>query len=168
MEIARPGNCQNGKCTTWKIPEWKMHNLENDRKCTPWKLTENHAWEMTFLSISRVCIFCHFPCCAISIPSFSRCTFSVIFRVWFFCHFPGVHFPFCQFPVVFSVISRGVHFLPFSMLCIFHSFIFWVCFSVIFQYVHFLPFSCCAFSILSFSMSCNYMFPLSQTPSILT
>ena len=23
-----------------------MHNLENDRKCTPRKITENHAWKM--------------------------------------------------------------------------------------------------------------------------
>ena len=36
MEITHPGNCQNGNCTTWKIPEWQMHNLENDKKCIPW------------------------------------------------------------------------------------------------------------------------------------
>ena len=23
------------------MPEWKMHNLENDRKVTPWKMIEN-------------------------------------------------------------------------------------------------------------------------------
>ena len=45
-EIARPGNCQNGKCTTWKIPEWAMYNPEIDRKFRPWKMTENHAWKM--------------------------------------------------------------------------------------------------------------------------
>ena len=28
-------NCQNGKCTTWTIQEWKMHDLKNDKKCTP-------------------------------------------------------------------------------------------------------------------------------------
>ena len=25
----------------WKMQEWKMHNLENGRKDTPWKITEN-------------------------------------------------------------------------------------------------------------------------------
>ena len=25
------GKCQNGNCTPWKIPEQKMHNLENTR-----------------------------------------------------------------------------------------------------------------------------------------
>ena len=41
MKISHPGKYQNGKCTTWKIPEWKLHALENDRKITPWKMTEN-------------------------------------------------------------------------------------------------------------------------------
>ena len=58
MEIALPGKCQNGKCTPRKMKEkahtgkWqklhnckmherKMHNLENDRKITPWKMKEN-------------------------------------------------------------------------------------------------------------------------------
>ena len=45
-EIARARNCQNGKCTTWKIPEWAMYNPEIDRKFRPWKMTENHAWKM--------------------------------------------------------------------------------------------------------------------------
>ena len=22
------------------MKEWKMHDMENDRKCTPWKMTE--------------------------------------------------------------------------------------------------------------------------------
>ena len=94
-----------------------------------------------FLPFSRVCIF-----------------HSVIFQWWFFCHFPGcdlsaifhgVHFPFYHFPgcVIsilsfsssgFSSIFQDVIFLPFSMVCIFHS--------VIFQGVIFLP----------FSMVCNF------------
>ena len=41
MEIAHPGKYQNRKCTTWKMPEWKLHALENDRKITPSKMTEN-------------------------------------------------------------------------------------------------------------------------------
>ena len=40
MEIAHPGKYQNGKSTTWKIPEWKYHAPENYRKMTPWKMTE--------------------------------------------------------------------------------------------------------------------------------
>ena len=28
-----------------KIPEWKLHNLEKDRKCTPWKITEKSCLE---------------------------------------------------------------------------------------------------------------------------
>ena len=38
--------CQNGNCTPWKIPEWAMYNPEIDRKFRPWKMTENHAWKM--------------------------------------------------------------------------------------------------------------------------
>ena len=41
MEIAHPGKYQNRKCTTWKMPKWKLHALENDRKFTPLKMTEN-------------------------------------------------------------------------------------------------------------------------------
>ena len=25
----------------WKMTEWKMHTMENDRKITHWKMTEN-------------------------------------------------------------------------------------------------------------------------------
>ena len=29
------------------MKEWKMHNMENDRKCTPWKMTENVYTKMS-------------------------------------------------------------------------------------------------------------------------
>ena len=28
------------------MKEWKMHDMENDRKCTHWKMTENHTQKM--------------------------------------------------------------------------------------------------------------------------
>ena len=34
------GICQNGKCTPWKMPEWKLHTPENDRKITTEKMTK--------------------------------------------------------------------------------------------------------------------------------
>ena len=57
MEMAHPGNwqknhplendrkctsgiCQNGKYTFWKMPEWKLLTLENDRKIRPQKIPE--------------------------------------------------------------------------------------------------------------------------------
>ena len=46
MEIAHPGKYQNGKCTTWKITEWKLYALENDRKIRPWKIAENARLEI--------------------------------------------------------------------------------------------------------------------------
>ena len=45
MEISHPRKYHNGKCTTCKIPEWKLHTLENDRKITRWKMTENAQLE---------------------------------------------------------------------------------------------------------------------------
>ena len=39
------GKCQNGKCTPRKLTEWRMHTLENGRKITPWKKTENASLE---------------------------------------------------------------------------------------------------------------------------
>ena len=43
------------KCTYWKMTEnhnqkmkeWKMHDMEKGRKCTPQKMTEIHSWKMT-------------------------------------------------------------------------------------------------------------------------
>ena len=34
LENALPGNS-----TAWKMPEWKMHTMENERKSTYWKIT---------------------------------------------------------------------------------------------------------------------------------
>ena len=45
MENAWPGKWQNGTCAPWKLTEWKMHTLENGRKITPWKKTENASLE---------------------------------------------------------------------------------------------------------------------------
>ena len=47
MENAHHGKCQNGNCTPWKIPEWKMHNLENTRMeiACPGKWQKNHTPE---------------------------------------------------------------------------------------------------------------------------
>merc|ERR1711954_271810 len=64
----------------------------------------------------------------------------------------------------FSIIFRGVHFLLFSMSCIFHSFIFQVYFFCHFPVVTFLSFSgvcifylfpCCTFSILCLLYVCQ-------------
>ena len=41
IEVAHPGKLQNGKFTTQKMPEWKFNTLENNRKITPQKKTEN-------------------------------------------------------------------------------------------------------------------------------
>ena len=46
-------NAQPGKCTTWKLAEWKMRNLENGRKYTTWKKEEKshmdiaQSWKKT-------------------------------------------------------------------------------------------------------------------------
>merc|ERR1712115_728755 len=114
-------------------------------------------FRVCFSAIFQYVHFLPFSCCAFSILSFSMlCIFhSFIFQVCLFCHFPGVIFlPFsgCAFSILsfsscdFSVIFWGVHFLSFSMSCIFHSVIFRVwffyhfpgrAFSVIFLVVHF-------------------------------
>ena len=39
------GSGNNGKCTTQKMTEWKMHTLENGSKITPWKKKENASLE---------------------------------------------------------------------------------------------------------------------------
>ena len=38
------------------MPEWKIHNLENDRKFTPWKMTENlHMYSQQNVRIITPC-----------------------------------------------------------------------------------------------------------------
>ena len=48
------GKCQNGNCTTWKIPEWKLHNLENTRMEIPHpgKLQRSHNLENDRIEIT--------------------------------------------------------------------------------------------------------------------
>ena len=41
LEKSQLENSLPGSCTTWKMLEWKMHTMENNRKCTDWKMTEN-------------------------------------------------------------------------------------------------------------------------------
>ena len=40
------GKCQNGKCTSWKMKEQKVHTMEFVRKCTLWKMVENTPLEI--------------------------------------------------------------------------------------------------------------------------
>ena len=40
LEKAQLEDTLPGNCTTWKMLEWKMHTLENNRECTHWKMTE--------------------------------------------------------------------------------------------------------------------------------
>ena len=99
------------------MTEGKMHTMEKGRKITPWKMLENHnwnmiEWKMHTMENDRQEIahgvhfpFYHFPWCAISILSFSMvCIFHANI-----------------FQLQFSSIFWGVIFLPFSMVCIFHS-----------------------------------------------
>ena len=50
IEKTQPENVQHGKCMTWKMRTWKMHNMENERIriahmekgriFSPWKMIE--------------------------------------------------------------------------------------------------------------------------------
>merc|ERR1711954_352362 len=79
-----------------------------------------------------VCVFVYFPGCAITIVSFSKFNFSVIFRGVIFLPFSGVcNFHSGIFQSVHFLFWRIpiVHFLSFSGVCFFYS--------GIFQVVHF-------------------------------
>ena len=111
-----------------------MHDIENaqhekGRQCTYWKMTENHNQKMKEWKMYDM-------------EKGRKCT-------------PRKMTEKSCLGNDFSIIFRGVHFLSFSMLCIFHSFIFQVYFFCHFPGVIFLPFSGCAFSILSFS-GCDF------------
>ena len=41
LEKAQVENTLPPRCTTWKMMEWKMHTMKNNRKCTDWNMTEN-------------------------------------------------------------------------------------------------------------------------------
>ena len=43
VEKSHPGKWQ--KTHYWKMTEWKMHTLENDRKITSWKMEEKSPLE---------------------------------------------------------------------------------------------------------------------------
>ena len=40
LEKAQVENTLPRSCTTWKMMEWKMHTMENNKKCKDWKMTE--------------------------------------------------------------------------------------------------------------------------------
>merc|ERR1711954_391585 len=141
------------------MKEWKLHNMENDRKCIPQKMIEKSFPRRYFSIIFQGAHFLSF--------SMSYIFHSFIFQVCFFCHFPGVHFPLCHFPVVtflsfsgvcifylfpcrtFSILSfSGCDFLSFSSKCIFY----------LFHVVHF-PCRALSMSLIichAFSMSCIF------------
>ena len=45
---------KNRKKQTWKTKEWKMHDMENDRKCIPRKMIEKSHPENDRMEIAHL------------------------------------------------------------------------------------------------------------------